>query len=233
MGEEVPRPLAPEPRSQFAARLHAWRGDRRLAAALLACVAVGAGFAWLRVGTSSASPPPPASAPARVSRDGTSTTGLTPTSSHAAVVVDVVGAVRRAGVLRLHAGARVVDAIDAAGGANPDADLARLNLAAPLADGSRIAVPRLGAPAPAVDPSAVSGAAGGSTGGTPTPGTPVDLNTATAEQLDALPGIGPATAAAIVRDREAHGAFRSVSDLGRVRGIGDAKLEQLRPLVAV
>ncbi len=73
-------------------------------------------------------------------------------------MVDVVGAVRRSGVVRLPAGARVVDAIEAAGGATPDADLARLNLAAPLADGSRVAVPRVGAPAPAVDPAAVAAA---------------------------------------------------------------------------
>jgi competence protein ComEA len=159
------------------------------------------------------------------------------------VVVDVVGAVRRSGVVRLRPGARVVDALAAAGGATADADLVRLNLAAPVADGARIAVPRLGAPAPEVDPAAVTGAPpsgdgtgtgiGIGTGASPSPASPVDLNTAGAEQLDALPGIGPATAAAIIADREAHGPFRSVDDLGRVRGIGDAKLEQLRGLVMV
>ena len=151
------------------------------------------------------------------------------------LVVDVVGAVRRAGVVRVAPGARVLDAIAAAGGASPDADLARLNLAAPVADGARVAVPHVGAPAPAVDPSAVTGAstdAGGSGPGAATAG-PVDLNTATAAQLDALPGIGPATAAAIVHDRETHGPFTSVNDLTRVRGIGPAKLEQLRDLVTV
>ncbi len=146
----------------------------------------------------------------------------------------MVGAVRRPAVVRLVAGSRVVDAIDAAGGAAADADLSRLNLAAVLSDGARVAVPRVGAPAPAVDPGAVSGASSGATGSTgATPAAPVDLNTATAEQLDALPGVGPATAAAIISDRETHGPFRTVNDLGRVRGIGDAKLEQLRKLVAV
>jgi competence protein ComEA len=151
-----------------------------------------------------------------------------------AIVVDVVGAVRRGGVVRLPAGARVVDAIAAAGGATADADLVRLNLAAPVTDGSRIAVPRIGAPAPPVDPTAVSGVTTPGTDETgATPGAPVDINTATADQLDTLPGVGPATAAAIISDRKAHGPFRSVNDLGRVRGIGDAKLEQLRPLVTV
>ena len=150
------------------------------------------------------------------------------------IVVDVVGAVRHVGVFRLTTGSRVVDAITAAGGSTPDADLARLNLAAVVADGSRIAVPRVGAPALAVDPAAVSGAApAAGSGGAPSSDAPVNLNSATAEQLDTLPGVGPATAAAIVQDRTADGPFRSVNDLGRVRGIGDAKLQQLRDLVTV
>ncbi|HWS45733.1 MAG TPA: ComEA family DNA-binding protein, partial [Acidimicrobiia bacterium] len=154
------------------------------------------------------------------------------------LVVDVVGAVQHGGVVRVAAGARVVDAIAAAGGATGAADLARVNLAAPVADGARIAVPAVGEPAPALDPGAVSGGGGGGGGGGATgPGAgtaaPIDLNTATAEQLDALPGIGPATAAAIVHDRQSHGPFRSVDDLARVRGIGKAKVDQLRDLVSV
>ncbi|MDQ1384887.1 MAG: competence protein ComEA [Actinomycetota bacterium] len=232
MAEEVPRPLPGAPRSEWAARLHEWRSDRRVAAALLACVAVAAGGAWFRAGTSpsSAAVPRPA-APVRTNSSfatgSTSTAPVVP-----AVVVDVVGAVRRSGVVRVRAGSRVVDAIAAVGGATADADLTRLNLAAPLVDGSRIAVPRLGAPAPALDPATVSAAPSG--GGTEAAaGAPLNLNAATAEQLDTLPGVGPATAAAIIKDREAHGPFRSVDDLGRVRGIGDAKLEQLRDLVTV
>ena len=79
----------------------------------------------------------------------------------------------------------------------------------------------------------MSGATAGGSAGTPTAGAPVNLNSADADQLDALPGVGPATAAAIISDREAHGPFRTVNDLSRVRGIGDAKLEQLRDLVVV
>jgi competence protein ComEA len=220
--------------SVWGARWNAWRADRRVAAALLACVAVAAGVAWFRAGTapSSAAVPRPASSPRTTGSFGVPSTTAPTTRAAPALVVDVVGAVRRGGVVRVHAGSRVVDAIEAVGGATPDADLTRLNLAAPLVDGTRIAVPRLGAPAPALDPAAVSGGPGGSATESPA-GTPVNLNAATAEQLDTLPGVGPATAAAIISDREAHGPFRSVNDLGRVRGIGDAKLDQLRDLVTV
>jgi competence protein ComEA len=234
VGEEVPRPVLGAARSEWGARWHAWRGDRRIAAALLACVAVAAGGAWLRSGTK-----PSAAAPAVAATSGGTSGSVAvaaPSTTRVApvLVVDVVGAVGRGGVVRVRAGARVVDAIEAAGGATPDADLARLNLAAPVVDGSRIAVPRVGAPAPAVDPGAVSGGGGGASGaGGPAAGAPVNLNSATAEQLDTLPGVGPATAAAIISDRQAHGPFRSVNDLGRVRGIGDAKLDQLRDLVTV
>ena len=231
MGEEVPRPGVQPARAEWAARWHAWRGDRRIAGALLACVAVAAAFAWFRSGTTSSSVlPAPASTSSPSATYGSSTTTTRPT---AALVVDVVGAVRRGGVVRLRSGARVIDAINAAGGATADADLTRLNLAAALTDGARVAVPRVGAAAPEVDPAAVSGGTTPGADGTPSAGSPVNLNTATAHQLDALPGVGPATAAAIIKDREAHGPFRSVNDLGRVRGIGDAKLEQLRDLVTV
>jgi len=223
-----------EPRPDWGARWQEWRSDRRIAAACLACVALGAGFAWLRADSASAKPPPPASRPVAASV----ATAASPTTRPARpglLVVDVVGAVRRGGVVRVPTGARVVDVIAAAGGATPDADLARLNLAAPVADGARVAVPRVGAAAPPVDPAAVTGGSGsdGTIGAGAASTGPVDLNTATAAQLDALPGIGPATAAAIVRDRETHGPYASVDDLSRVRGIGPAKLAQLRDLVTV
>ena len=233
LGEEIPRPLGEHPRAEWAARWHEWRGDRRVAAALLGCVAVASGVAWFRAGAtakSSSAAPRPAAAARTNDAPATSTTTTRPAG---AIVVDVVGAVRRGGVVRLAAGARVVDAIDAAGGSTPEADLTRLNLAAALADGSRVAVPRVGATVPGVDPAAVSGAPSPESGRAPSAGTPVNLNTANAQQLDVLPGIGPATAATIIKDREAHGPFRSVNDLGRVRGIGDSKLEQLRGLVTV
>jgi competence protein ComEA len=224
--------LLGEPRSAWGARWHEWRGDRRVAAALLACVAVAAGVAWFRAGTTpSSAAVPPSSSPVGTNR---SFADASTTTSRAApvVVVHVVGAVRRGGVVRVRAGSRVVDAIAAAGGATPDADLTRVNLASLLVDGSRIAVPRLGAPAPALDPAAVSAVPSGG-GSEPASGALLNLNSATAQQLDTLPGVGPATAAAIIKDRVAHGPFRSVNDLGRVRGIGDAKLEQLRDLVTV
>jgi competence protein ComEA len=230
LGEEVPRPSAESPRPQWSVRWHEWRGDRRVAAAVLACIAVGAAAAWFRAGTTSSPALPPPAAGAPIDTPATNTSLTRPA---AAIVVDVVGAVRRIGVVRLPAGARVVDAIDAAGGADPAADLTRLNLAAALSDGARVSVPRVGAPAPGVDPSAVSGGSSSGSDLTPSASAPIDLNTANAQQLDALPGIGPATATAIVNDRDAHGPFHSVDDLGRVRGIGKAKLEQLRELVRV
>lgn len=148
----------------------------------------------------------------------------------ARVLVHVVGAVVASGVVQVPPGSRVLDAVAAAGGATPDADLARVNLAAKLSDGQRVVVPRIGEASPVVAVDS-DGGDGGATPGADT--TPVDLNNATAVQLDALPGVGPATAAAIVAHRTQHGPFRTVDALGDVKGIGSAKLEQLRPLVTV
>jgi competence protein ComEA len=185
---------------------------------LLACLAVAAAVAWLRAGTHAAASPAAAASPSSVL-----SSAPPPPTTAAGAVVDVVGAVKHPGIERMADGARVVDAIAAAGGARHDADVEQLNLAARIVDGERIAVPRHGETVAA--PASPDGT-------TPDASAPVDLNTATAEQLDALPGIGPATADAIIRDREAHGAFHSVDDLARVRGIGPAKLAQLRALVA-
>jgi competence protein ComEA len=134
-------------------------------------------------------------------------------------VVDVAGAVRRAGLYRLPQGSRIADAIARAGGATRHADTNLVNLAAPLADGEQVLVPARGA----------AGAADG--GGEPSPTAPLDLNTASAEQLDALPGVGPATAQKIIDYRQAHGPFRSVAELEAVPGIGPSKLAQLKGLV--
>jgi competence protein ComEA len=167
----------------------------------------------------------------------TATTASTSTTSPAAVevVVHAAGAVARPGVYRLAGGARVTDLLDAAGGAAPEADLDRLNLAALLVDGDRVFVP---VPDQEVPPVAGGGApAAGSQAGTggagPSPAGPIDLNAATAADLDALPGVGPSTAEAILAERERRGGFRAVEDLLEVRGIGDAKLAALRDLVRV
>jgi competence protein ComEA len=166
-----------------------------------------------------------------------------PTSSvPAEIVVHAAGAVARPGVYRVAPDARVGDLLEVAGGVTPDADVDRLNLAAPLADGVRVYVPRRGeadpAPALAADPGGgpaggVAGPSGGAGAGGAGAGGKLDLNTATAEQLETLPGIGPATAAAIIEHRERKGPFRSVDALLDVRGIGPAKLEQIRDAVRV
>jgi len=140
------------------------------------------------------------------------------------VVVDVSGKVRRPGIHRLPAGARVADALRVAGGARPGVDLAGLNRARVLVDGEQIVV---GAP-PGL---AVAGAPGGGVGPSAVTAGPVSLNTATVEQLDTLPGVGPVLAQHIIDYRTRQGGFRSVDELREVNGIGDRRFADLRPLV--
>ena len=149
------------------------------------------------------------------------------------VVVHVAGAVRRPGVYELSRGARVDDAVQRAGGARPRADLSQLNLAAELEDGRQVLVP-LRAPATAGGTDSASGTAvaGASVPGGP-PAAPVNLNSATLEQLDALPGVGPATAQKILGYRDANNGFSDVEELGQVPGIGDVRMAALRELVTV
>jgi competence protein ComEA len=148
---------------------------------------------------------------------------IRPTAAHPSpsgqgrLYVHVVGGVRHPGLYRLPQGSRVADALARAGGATPKAQVELVNLAAPLADGQQIVVPRRGTLAAA----GVSGATG-----------PVHLNTATLEQLDALPGVGPVTAQKILAYRQEHGAFGSVDELDAVSGIGPARLDELRKVVA-
>ena len=155
------------------------------------------------------------------------------------LVAHAAGAVVHPGVYTLDPTARVDDLVRAAGGLAPDADAARINLAAPLADGARVYVPRIGeaaappivGPEGAAPPGGTDPAAPGADGDAPD--ALIDLNTADEEELDELPGVGPAIAAAIVAFREENGGFASVDDLLDVRGIGEAKLAEIRPLVTV
>jgi competence protein ComEA len=154
--------------------------------------------------------------------------GQTATSGSSRLVVDVAGRVRRPGIVELPQGSRIVDAIAAAGGARPGVRLTSLNLAQVLVDGEQIVV--------GIDVPVVGGATAtdGSTPGSSTGSiAPVNLNTATAEELDTLPGIGPVTAQAILQWRTDNGPFTSVDDLLDVSGIGDATLSDIRPYVYV
>ncbi len=144
------------------------------------------------------------------------------------VTVHVAGAVEHPGLVSIPEGSRVADAAKAAGGLLSTADLDRVNLAAPVVDGSRIFLPVVGQEIP---PEAPVGPASG--GGEPSAGAPLNINTADAEALESLPGIGPATAAAIVEHRDENGRFDSAESLLDVRGIGDAKLDAIRDLLTV
>lgn len=156
----------------------------------------------------------------------------TPAVTDGGVLVHVLGAVARPGVYRLDAGARVLDAVAAAGGLSAEADPAGVNLARVVADAEQLRIPKIGEVIP-----------GGATGGSGTTGASgltgvradglVDLNQADAAGLETLPGVGPATAARIIRWREANGGFRTVEDLLDVSGIGERTLETLRDLVTV
>ncbi|MEO3761167.1 ComEA family DNA-binding protein [Mycobacterium sp. B14F4] len=171
-----------------------------------------------------------------------SSSSPTPAAADAPVVVSVVGLVHEPGLVTLDAGARIADALEAAGGPLDGADLVGLNMARRVADGEQVVV---GIAAPPGEPvtmgSSVSGGtaaasppqAPASTGGDAAPAGLVNLNTATVDELDTLPGIGPVTAAAIVAWRDANGQFTSVEQLGDVDGIGPARLEKLRNLVHV
>ena len=143
------------------------------------------------------------------------------------LVVHVVGAVESPGLYSLTDGSRVDDAIRRAGGAKPRAALELVNLAAPVADGQQVVVPARGSAAAA---SAVSGV-GTAAGGGVSPATRVHLNSATLEQLDTLPGVGPVTAQKILDYRAKKGAFGSLDELDAVPGIGPARLEQLKEVL--
>ena len=169
-------------------------------------------------------PPPSESLIPQVSAPAAAQPSEAAADDTTSLIVQAAGSVVSPGVYRLPANARVIDVIDAAGGLAPGADADRLALAARVSDGERVYVPRVGEalPAPPVGASSGSSESG-----------PLDLNTASESDLDALPGVGPATAKAIVAYRSSHGPFTSVDQLLEVRGIGPAKLDQLGDLVTV
>ncbi|MFJ8748600.1 helix-hairpin-helix domain-containing protein [Streptomyces sp. NPDC102441] len=142
------------------------------------------------------------------------------------IVVDVSGKVRRPGIQRLPAGSRVADALRAAGGVREGTDITALNRARVLTDGEQVAVGLPGA-----TPPAGGEVAGGGAAGQAGPAVPVSLGTATVEQLETLPGVGPVLAQHIVDYRTEHGGYRSVDELREVNGIGDRRFADLRPLV--
>jgi competence protein ComEA len=183
-------------------------------AAALAIALIGARY--LKEADRDSAPQPAAARSTRVSID----------RSHSRVYVHVTGAVRRPGVYRLPSWARLDLAIMRAGGASPAADLVGVNLAAKVSDGQQVIVPRRGAgTAPGVPVGSANGGAVGENAA------PISLNTATAEQLDALEGVGPATAKKILDWRKDHGGFKSVEDLQQISGIGPKRFEALKDKV--
>lgn len=191
-------------------------GRRVLAAALLAVVLLV--VAWRHA---TAVSPAPLRVEPLASHSAAGGSAVPVVAAARLLVVDVVGAVRRPGLVRLPEGSRVGDAIARAGGLRRGAERTGVNFAAPVADGQQVLVPRHGA---AASGAAASGAAGNPAG-------PVSLTSATVEQLDTLPGIGPVTAEKIVSYRAQHGPFRSVDELDAIAGIGPSRIADLRGLV--
>jgi competence protein ComEA len=161
------------------------------------------------------------------------TPAATPTAPPEPLVVSVAGKVVRPGLVRVPDGARVADVLEAAGGPLPGTDLSGLNLARRVGDGEQVAVGVPAAPdAAGTDPGAGAGPPGGAAGADPAGGV-VDLNAATLQQLDGLPGVGPVTAQRILDWRERNGRFAAVEQLREVEGIGERRFEQMRELVRV
>jgi competence protein ComEA len=228
MSQPPPFVLPPEGRGARVRAVLAGAGRQRVAVALLALAALlGAGVVWARATPRLAGVPAGqgAVAPAdqtlpRAAPDTPSATG-----PRDRLAVHVAGRVRRPGLVRLPAGSRVHDAIRAAGGVTAGADLDAVNLARRLTDGEQVRIPGPGDPAPPLPPDAA--AAPGVA-----PSAPLDLNTATLEQLDALPGVGEVTAGHILAYRSAH-PFTTVDQLLEVPGIGQRRFDQLKDLVTV
>jgi competence protein ComEA len=153
---------------------------------------------------------------------------IEPAATPEALMVAVAGAVGKPGVYRLPPDARLANVVDVAGGLTADADLSALNLARRVTDGDKIVIPSLAPAGPTAIANQETTAEPAETGGAA-----LDLNAASAEELDALPGIGPVLAQRIVDDRTQNGPFATVDDLARVQGISPRMVETLRPLVTV
>jgi competence protein ComEA len=199
--------------------------------ALLVAVAVGVTAWWVlrsdpEVRPVSATSPDPPAVAASPPNPLVSPSAAASPSADATIVVDVVGRVRRPGIATLPTGSRVVDALRAAGGARRGVSLTSLNLARVLVDGEQIAV---GVRAAASGVAASAASAPGASTATPL----VDINTADQTQLESLPGIGPVTAAAILKWRSDNGSFASVDQLLDVSGIGDVTLSRIAPFVTL
>jgi len=213
------------------------RGVRALAAVAAVVIVVAALLAWrARPRVDPVAPPSfdvagSAGASHREQPDVPVAAARSASSAAAEVVVAIGGKVRKPGLVRLPSGARVADALSAAGGAEPGVDVAMLNLARKVVDGELILVGVTPPPGTNTGPAAPAGA-GAPAGGAPAGG-PVNLNTATLADLDTLPGVGPVLAQRILDARDAQGGFKAVSDLRKVDGIGDARYEQLKDLVTV
>ena len=216
-----------------------WIGISRILASAFGVVVMVVGVWWVvRVPP----PPPEASIPFATTSVASNTIASntdasSAISSSANITVYVSGEVVKPGVYVLSATARVIDALQAAGGATNQADLVVVNLAAPLVDAAQVFIPRIGSTPRVTLPRPHAGInlpiAGGAAGGATSTTGIVDINSATLSDLDALPGVGPSTAQAIIDYRVANGPYASVDDLLNVRGIGPSKLAAMRARVRV
>jgi competence protein ComEA len=216
-----------------------WIGLSRILASAFGVVVMVVGVWWVvRVPP----PPPEASIPFATTSVASNTATSSAIPSSANITVYVSGEVVKPGVYVLLAIARVIDALQAAGGATNHADLVVVNLAAPLVDAAQVFIPRMGStprvtlprPHAGINLPIAGGGAGAGAGGSATSAAGiVDINSATLSDLDALPGVGPSTAQAIIDYRVANGPYASVDDLLNVRGIGPSKLAAMRARVRV